>query len=176
MRHSLKRENAAVIGQWIGIAALRVITIAISRRVLRRPFITEEENQEDGVEEGIIDKQAVHLSHVTGLIFARTIIEQAIAMAENGSSPRNVARVWHRFCGFTQQTRFVTLFTLKRKRAPFKAEAEQGRLERMQWLRLPDPCQVFIEMKGIEKRRRCGMPSNQRCMPFCKARARLLLS
>lgn len=146
IRHVLQRESAAALGQRIGIAALREVTIAISRRFLRKPFASDEEGQK---EKEVADEQAGYLSYVAGLIYARTIMEQAGAVVGKRQQFREYSEDQHRFLGFIViRKEAVTPFTLKRKRAPFKSKAEQGRLKRLQRLRLADPGQAFKEMMG----------------------------
>jgi hypothetical protein len=71
--------------------------------------------------------QAGHTVHVAGMIYARGIIEQAGAVADRRQQFRTSSTDWHRFLGF-QAEREHKKGCRKRKRAPFKSEANKARV------------------------------------------------
>jgi superfamily II DNA helicase RecQ len=88
-----------------------------------------EEWNEENVRSAIADMQAGHTVHVAGMIYARGIIEQAGAVADRRQQFRTLSTDWHRFLGF-QAEREHEKGCRKRKRAPFKSEADEARVNR----------------------------------------------
>jgi hypothetical protein len=71
--------------------------------------------------------QAGHTVHIVGMIYARGIIEQAGAVADRRQQFRTLSTDWHRFLGF--QADIEHRGCRKRKRAPFKSEADKARVD-----------------------------------------------
>lgn len=140
LREALKRESRIRLGQELTVAAYREIAIGISRRFLRgsTAFKTEEGDENDAWDEenigaSIADEQAGHTAHIAGLIYARGIMEQARAVADRRQQFQASSSNWHRFLGF-QDGKEEEVTSKKRKRAPFKSEADEARIN--QWGRL----------------------------------------
>lgn len=140
MRRVMKRESKIGLGQEMNIQAYREIAIGISRRFMRGktafPQDGDGEGQEGGGEdedEEIADHQAGHGSHIAGMIYARDVMEQSGVMASKRERFRASSEDWHRFLGFETANDWQGVLG-RRKRAPFEAEAEEGRMDR--WKRL----------------------------------------
>jgi superfamily II DNA helicase RecQ len=156
MRHVLKRESSAGLGQEFTIQSYRQIAIGISRRFMRGPTAfgdedgdENEEWNEDNIAAVIADEQAGHTSYVAGLVYARAIMEQAGAVADKRQQFRASSMDWHRFLGFQSAVDDGTT-SKKRKRAPFETEAEDGRIDRWVRLRKMDGAAQLKRMMGKE--------------------------
>lgn len=146
MRNVLKRESrVGLSGQELTIQSYRDIAIGISRKFMRRSTVfhkdkgdekEEEEWDEESMAAAIADAQAGHTSHIAGMIYARAIMEQAGAVADKRQQFRASSMDWHRFLCFQSavEGQQQAAGSKKRKRAPFEAEAEEGRMDR--WARL----------------------------------------
>jgi superfamily II DNA helicase RecQ len=71
------------------------------------------------------------------LIYARGIIEQAGAVANKRQQFRASSSDWHQFLGF-EEGKKKEKASKKRKRAPFKCEADEARIDRWGRLRKMD--------------------------------------
>ena len=155
MRKTLQRETKIGLGQAINIQAYREIAIGISRRFIRESVsfsrdITDEDakeaewNEENWI--GLIaDKQAAHTTHVAGMVYGRLMIEQAGVVAEKRQQFRMSSEFWHRFLGFESACGPMNK-SVKRKKAPFMNEAEEGRMDRM--IRLKE-ANIEMDMKRM---------------------------
>jgi hypothetical protein len=154
VRETLKRESRIGLKQELTIAAYCEIAIGISWRFLRgsTAFAAEEgEDNEEWKEENIAaiiqDEQCGHTAHVAGMVYARGIMEQAGVMADRRQLFRNLSTDWHRFLGF-QSAMEAAADVKKQKRALFESEADEARMERLEWLRKMDTAAQLKWMKG----------------------------
>ena len=145
MRKCIKRESEIGMGVGLTIQSYREISIAMSRRWVRKQdaFRMDEEDEDgdwnEDDDDRIADEQAGHTSHVAGMIYARGIMERSGEVASKRQRFREASESWHEFLGFESTINRVRSsiskdVSNKRKMAPFQTEAEDARMVR--WKRL----------------------------------------
>ena len=77
----------------------------------------------------IADEQATHSPYVAGAVYAQEVQELAGATASRRQQFRAISVDWHRFLGFASSGSTPT-GGIKRKRCPFKSDAQESRTER----------------------------------------------
>ncbi len=150
-RMSREMTAATELGMGVGVSIQpwREMSIAISRKYMRkgegRFRMDEEDWEEEGGEDEVEDMQAGHGTHVAGIVYARGIREQDGAVESIRQKYRQARENWHRFLGFHDP---VDRRSHKRKRAGWEDEAEEGRRERVKRLRQVD---IGVELKRMMK-------------------------
>ncbi|RMJ20764.1 hypothetical protein PHISP_08366, partial [Aspergillus sp. HF37] len=166
-REVLKRETAIGLhGQALNLPAYRDIAISISRRFLRpsstfpnnaqqdsRAEIADDADSEDNMDPEqwfghIADLQAAHSSHVAGMVYGREAMEPAGSTAHRREMFRLSSTDWHRFLGFFSAPEHAPESRLGKRKAPWEAEAEEGRSERRWRARQADMEAALQQMMG----------------------------
>ena len=154
MRKCMKRETEAGMGVGLTIQMYREISIAMSRRWVRKQdaFRMDEEDEDGDWNEddshAIADEQAGHTSHVAGMIYARGVMERSGEVASKRQRFREASESWHEFLGFASTIDRVQS-SGKRKIAPFQAEAEDARMVRWKRMRKVDIHQELRRLMGL---------------------------
>ena len=90
------KSAMASLGEDVGIQPWRHISIAISRKYLRkgegRFRMDEEDMDSDGEDDDVEDMQAGHGTHVAGIVYARSLRPAAMRAKTTGSSGRGASR------------------------------------------------------------------------------------
>lgn len=109
VRRIMQRHSERLLESRLGLSAWRHIAIGIANRYLRQAFGqgdegrgegVDDEEDEDGIEDNILDLQAGHGTHVAGMVYARELQQGAFGTALRREQFRTVSRQWHRFLGF----------------------------------------------------------------------------
>ncbi|RHZ43207.1 uncharacterized protein CDV56_101272 [Aspergillus thermomutatus] len=95
----------------------------------------------------IADLQAAHSSHVAGMVYGRSIHEQAGSTNHRREMFRLSSTDWHQFLGFASTATTPSILG-KRKRAPWEDEAEVSRIERRHQLATMDMEAAAQRMTG----------------------------
>jgi superfamily II DNA helicase RecQ len=148
MRHALRDESLASMGQALTIAAYREIAIAMSRRWLRKSYAGERDDESEDMDwlSVIADEQAGHTSGIAGMMYARDIMELRGVVADRRHQFRMTSADWHRFLGFGGT---VTIRDgEKREPLPFETEADDQQIARRKRLRQADAKAALRRMAG----------------------------
>ena len=92
--------------------------------------------------------QTAHTSYVTGMVYARGIMERDGEVASKRQRFRECSVTWHRFLGFTPTPSDTVVAGEKRKRAPFEEEYEEARIDRWKRLRTTDIHDALKQIMG----------------------------
>ncbi|KAL9607142.1 MAG: hypothetical protein Q9167_007916 [Letrouitia subvulpina] len=153
MSRAIKQATEAGLGAGVSIQPWREISIAISRRYLRKGegrFQRDEEDwDEDGNKDEVEDMQAGHGTHIAGTVYARGVREQDGAVESIRQKYRRASENWHRFLGF-ERAEEDSGPGGKRKRTSWEEEAETGRRERWKRLKQVDVPMGLKRMMGNE--------------------------
>ncbi|RHZ43028.1 uncharacterized protein CDV56_100316 [Aspergillus thermomutatus] len=95
----------------------------------------------------IADLQAAHSLHVAGMVYGRSIHEQAGSTNHQREMFRLFSTNWHQFLGFASAAT-APLILGKRKQAPWEDEAEVSRIERRHQLATMDMEAAAQRMTG----------------------------
>ena len=148
----MKKISEQALGEGLTLQSWRDISIAVSRKYLRKGegrFKHDEEDwdneeQEDEVE----DMQAGHGTHVAGIVYARGIREQDGVVEGMRQKFRIASANWHGFLGFQTPGEGGSRAKRKRREIGWKEEAEQGRRKRYRRLRTMDMDNELRQMMG----------------------------
>ena len=150
MSREMTAATASGMGVGVSIQPWREISIAISRKYLRKGegrFRRDEEDWEEGEEDEVEDMQAGHGTHVAGTVYARGIREQDGAVESMRQKYRQASENWHRLLGFHDT---VDAQSRKRKRAGWEEEVDDGRRERWKRIKELDLDRELKRMMGTE--------------------------
>ena len=151
MRKVIKRESMIGLGQQLTIQSYRDIAIGISRRYItgNQAFRMDEEDEDgewdEDADAAALDQQATHSPHTAGTVYARGIMEGSGVVASMRQRFRKASMAWHKLLGFGS---VPSEQGLTRKREPFEAEADEGRMLRWKRLRTADPRDTLRELYG----------------------------
>ena len=104
MSREMKQVSEQALGEGLTLQSWRNISIAISRKYLRKGegrFRHDKEDWDDEtLEDEVEDMQAGHSTHVAGIVYARGIREQDGVVEGMRQKFRRANENWHRFLGF----------------------------------------------------------------------------
>ena len=130
---AMKKASEQALGQGLTLQSWRDISIAVSRKYLRKGegrFKHDEEDWDDeGDEDEVEDMQAGHGTHVAGTVYARGIREQDGVVEGIRQKYRRASENWHRFLGFQIPGEGIRGFG-KRKQAEWEEEVGSRRRKR----------------------------------------------
>ena len=145
----MKRISEEALGEGMTLQSWRDISIAVSRKYLRKGegrFKHDEEDWDNETQEDEIeDMQAGHGTHVAGIVYARGIREQDGVVESMRQKFRTASENWHGFLGFGVPGEGGRA-KRKRKEVGWKEEAEEGRRKRHRRLRTID---MDVEMRKM---------------------------
>ncbi|KAL8797992.1 MAG: hypothetical protein Q9200_007837, partial [Gallowayella weberi] len=154
MSREMKGVSERALGEGLTLQSWRDISIAVSRKYLRKGegrFKHDEEDWDDETQEDEIeDMQAGHGTHVAGIVYARGIREQDGVVESMREKFRRASENWHRFLGFQIPGEGVCA-NRKRKPTGWEEEAEQGRRKRHRRLRTIDVEMELRKMMGDDQ-------------------------
>ncbi|KAL8761278.1 MAG: hypothetical protein Q9194_007711 [Teloschistes cf. exilis] len=146
-----QRTGERALGEGLTSQSWRNISIAVSRKYLRKGEGRFKHDEEDWVDERqedeIDDMQAGHGTHVAGIVYARGIREQDGVVESMREKFGRASENWHRFWGFQMAGKGVRA-NRKRKPTGWEEEAEQGRRKRQRRLRTIDTEMELRKMMG----------------------------
>ena len=136
----MKAASEQALGDGLTLRSWRDISIAVSRKYLRKGegrFKHDEEDWDDEAEgDEVEDMQAGHGTHVAGIVYARGIREQDGVVESMRQKFRRASENWHRFIGF--QIPGEGIRGGKRKQAGWEADMENERRKRHRRFRTID--------------------------------------
>lgn len=147
MSKALKNTTIIGLGHGLTIRDYREVATGISRKFMRGSTTFQEDEGEDKEEDDIADEQAGHVSHVTGIVYTRGIMEMAGAVMSRKRQFRVTSTDWHYFLGFASAAEEAKRDGKKRK-CPFEMDADEGRFQRWKRLRKMD---AGVEFKRMVK-------------------------
>ena len=154
MSQEMRRVSAGALGEGVTLQSWREISIAISRKYLRKGegrFGRDEEDIDgEGEDDEVEDMQAGHGTHVAGTVYARGIREQDGVVESMRQKYRQASENWHRFLGFDDNSQQPGK---KRKRTGWEENAEEGRKERWKRIKEMDLDRELKRMMGTEEAR-----------------------
>ncbi|KAL8991046.1 MAG: hypothetical protein Q9169_007961 [Polycauliona sp. 2 TL-2023] len=154
LSREMKRVSEQAIGVGLTLQPWRDISIAVSRKYLRKGegrFKHDEEDWDnDGQEDEVEDMQAGHGTHVAGIVYARGIREQDGVVEGMRQKFRRASENWHRFMGFQIPGEGIH-GEGKRKQAGWEANAESGRRKRHRRMRTVDVDSELRQMMNDEQ-------------------------
>lgn len=101
----MEEESQIRLGVKVGISTYRQMAIAIARHCLKgEGFVDDRDDEEDMEDDNdsprspdhILDLQAGHGSYVSGMIYARAILEAPGEVASIRQQYRDASEAWHR--------------------------------------------------------------------------------
>ena len=145
----MKKISEQALGEELTLQSWRDISIAVSRKYLRKGeerFKHDEEDWDDETQEDDIeDMQTGHGTHVAGIVYARGIREQDEVVEGMRQKYRRASENWHRFLGFPIPGEGFGGGG-KRKQAGWEESAESGRRKRHRRMRTVD---VDVELQRM---------------------------
>ena len=154
MSREIQQCSAMALGEGVMLQSWRDISIAISRKYLRkgegRFGYDEEDWDEEGEGDEVEDMQAGHGTHIAGTVYARGIREQDGVVESMRQKYRQASENWHRFLGFDDHSQQPGE---KRKRTGWEDDAEEGRRERWKRIKEMDLDRELKRMMGTEEAR-----------------------